>query len=92
MRFRVTGFAVAQNVGLMIAAFFPSIFTAIAPPGTANVPLVIGSMAFGICLVAAVATFLSAETKGTSLEDLEGPAVARQPVPAAPAVGAGTLR
>ena len=79
MRIRVTGFAVAQNVGLMIAAFFPSIFTAIAPPGTANVPLVIGSMAFGICLVAAVATFLSAETKGTSLEDLEGPAEAGQP-------------
>lgn len=71
MRFRVTGFAVAQNVGLMIAAFFPSIFTAIAPPGTANIPLVIGSLAFGICFVAAVATFLSTETKGASLEDLE---------------------
>lgn len=71
MRIRVTGFAVSQNVGLMIAAFFPSIFTAIAPPGTENVPLVVGSMTFGICLVAALATFLSAETKGTSLEDLE---------------------
>ena len=71
MRIRVTGFAVAQNVGLMIAAFFPSIFTAIAPPGTTNIPLVIGSLAFGICVVAAVAAFLSDETKGTSLEDLE---------------------
>lgn len=71
MRIRVTGFAVAQNVGLMIAAFFPSIFTAIAPPGTTNIPLVIGSLAFGICLIAAVAAFLSDETKGTSLEDLE---------------------
>ena len=78
MRIRVTGFAVSQNVGLMIAAFFPSIFTAIAPPGTTNVPLVIGSMTFGICLVAALAAFLSAETKGTSLEDLETPAVAGQ--------------
>jgi MFS family permease len=76
MRIRVTGFAVSQNVGLMIAAFFPSIFTAIAPPGTTNVPLVIGSLTFGICLVAALATYLSAETKGTSLEDLETPAVA----------------
>jgi MFS family permease len=71
MRIRVTGFAVAQNVGLMIAAFFPSIFTAIAPPGTANIPLVIGSLTFGICVVAALAAFLSDETKGTSLEDLE---------------------
>jgi len=78
MRIRVTGFAVSQNVGLMIAAFFPSIFAAIAPPGTTNVPLVIGSMTFGICLVAALATFLSAETKGTSLEDLETPAVTDQ--------------
>ncbi|QTE30109.1 MFS transporter [Pengzhenrongella sicca] len=71
MRIRVTGFAVSQNVGLMIAAFFPSIFTAIAPPGTTNVPLVIGSLTFGIALVAVVCTYLSAETKGTSLEDLE---------------------
>lgn len=74
MRIRVTGFAVAQNVGLMIAAFFPSIFTAVAPPGTENIPLVIGATTFGICLVAALAAFLSAETKGTSLEDLELPA------------------
>jgi MFS family permease len=71
MRIRVTGFAVAQNLGLMIAAFFPSIFTAIAPPGTTNIPLVIGSVTFGICVVAALAAFLSEETKGTSLEDLE---------------------
>jgi MFS family permease len=71
MRIRVTGFAVAQNVGLMIAAFFPSIFTAIAPPGTTNIPLVIGSLTFGICVVAALAAFLSEETRGTSLEDLE---------------------
>jgi len=42
MRIRVTGFAVAQNIGLMVASFFPSIFTAIAPPGSTNVPLVIG--------------------------------------------------
>ncbi|HBX81707.1 MAG TPA: MFS transporter, partial [Propionibacteriaceae bacterium] len=39
MRIRVTGFAVSQNIGLMIASFLPSIFTALAPPGTANVPL-----------------------------------------------------
>ena len=48
MRIRVTGFAVAQNIGLMVASFFPSIFTAIAPPGSTNVPLVIGSVTFGI--------------------------------------------
>lgn len=71
MRIRVTGFAVAQNVGLMLASFFPSIFTAVAPPGTQNVPLVIGSITFGICVVAALAALFSKETRGTSLEDLE---------------------
>ncbi len=70
-RIRVTGFAVSQNVGLMIASFFPSIFTAVAPPGSGNVPVVIGLITFGICLVAAAATFLSSDTKGKSLEDLE---------------------
>ena len=71
MRIRVTGFAVSQNVGLMSASFFPSIFTAIAPPGSTNVPLVIGLTTFGICLVAVAATLLSSDTKGKSLEDLE---------------------
>lgn len=41
MRIGVTGFAVSQNIGLMIASFFQSIFTAIAPPGSANIPLTI---------------------------------------------------
>lgn len=82
-RIRVTGFAVAQNIGLMIASFFPSIFTAIAPPGTANVPLVIGATTFGICLVAAVATLLSSDTKGKSLEDLEDQKAGAQALEAA---------
>ena len=70
-RIRVTGFAVAQNIGLMLASFFPSVFTAIAPPGTANVPLVIGATTFGITLIAAIATLLAPDTRGKSLEDLE---------------------
>lgn len=72
MRIRVTGFAVSQNIGLMIASFFPSIFTAIAPPGSANIPLTIGLTTLGICLVSAVATLMSSDTRGTSLADLEG--------------------
>ncbi|MFF2346034.1 MFS transporter [Pseudarthrobacter sp. NPDC058119] len=71
MRIRVTGFAVSQNIGLMIASFFPSIFTAIAPPGSGNIPLTIGLATLGICLVSAVATLMSSDTRGTSLEDLE---------------------
>jgi MFS family permease len=74
MRIRVTGFAVSQNVGLMLAAFFPAIFTAIAPPGSTNIPLVIGMTTFGITVVAAVATMLTRGTKGTALADLGAPA------------------
>ena len=79
-RIRVTGFAVSQNVGLMIASFFPSVFTAVAPPGSTNVPLVIGLTTFGICLVAALATLLSPDTKGKSLEDLEAHNTNAQPL------------
>lgn len=78
MRIRVTGFAVSQNVGLMLAAFFPSIFTAIAPPGSTNVPLVIGLTTFGICLVAGVATLLAPETKGKTLDELDAPAASER--------------
>ena len=70
MRVRVTGFAVSQNVGLAIASLFPTLFTAIAPPGTSNVPLVIGLATFGIALVAAAAAYFTPETKGTALADL----------------------
>jgi MFS family permease len=70
MRMRVTGFAVSQNVGLAIASLFPTLFTAIAPPGSTNVPLVIGLVTFAIALVAAGAAFFTPETKGTALADL----------------------
>lgn len=73
MRIRVTGFAVAQNLGLMLASFFPSIFAAVAPAGSTSVPLVIGATTFGIALLAAIATMLLPETKGKTLEDLEAP-------------------
>ena len=55
----------------MIASFFPSIFTAVAPPGSTNIPMVIGLTTFGICAVSALAALLSPDTKGKSLDDLE---------------------
>ena len=71
MRMRVTGFAVSQNVGLAIASLFPTLFTAIAPPGSTNVPLVIGLAHIRHRAVAALAAFFTPETKGKSLDDLE---------------------
>jgi len=54
-RLRVTGFAVSQNVGLMIAAFAPAIFTIMAPPGASNIPLVIGGTTLAVAAISAVA-------------------------------------
>jgi hypothetical protein len=70
MKVRVTGFAVSQNVGLAIASLFPTLFAAIAPPGSTNVPLVIGLVTFGIAVVAAAAAWFTPETRGTALADL----------------------
>ncbi|PPF42732.1 MFS transporter [Pseudoclavibacter sp. AY1F1] len=65
---RVTGFAISQNVGLMIVAFLPSIFTFVAPPGSDNVPLVVGGLTLAIATVSALATLLTPETRGKDIE------------------------
>jgi hypothetical protein len=67
----VTGFAVSQNIGLLITAFLPTVFTLIAPPGSTNVPLVIGAITFALCLVSAAAAWSSRETSRVELADLE---------------------
>ncbi|PPF72079.1 MFS transporter [Pseudoclavibacter sp. Z016] len=66
---RVTGFAISQNVGLMIVAFLPSIFTFVAPPGSDNVPLVVGGLTLAIATVSALATLLTPETRGKDIEN-----------------------
>ncbi|GAA2344377.1 MFS transporter [Saccharopolyspora halophila] len=72
-RTRVTGFAIAQNVGLTLTAFLPSIFTLVAPPGSANVPLVVGGLCLGITVLAAVAAWTARETHRVPLEQLGEP-------------------
>ncbi|WP_243795223.1 MFS transporter [Saccharopolyspora gloriosae] len=69
-RTRVTGFAIAQNLGLAITAFLPSIFTLVAPPGSANVPLTVGTLCFAITIVGAVAAWSARETHRIPLEEL----------------------
>src|SRR5439155_10209545 len=41
-RTRVTAMAIAQNVGTTFTALLPALFAAVAPPGSANIPLTIG--------------------------------------------------
>ncbi|QNG37931.1 MHS family MFS transporter [Geodermatophilaceae bacterium NBWT11] len=71
-RTRVTGFAVSQNIGTMITAFLPSLFAAIAPPDS-NVPLIVGSIVFGIGIAVAVAALSARETFRVALDDLGKP-------------------
>jgi MFS family permease len=68
-RTRVTGFAVSQNIGTMITAFLPTIYAAVAGPGS-NVPLIVGSFTFGCAVIAAIAAWSARETYRVHLNDL----------------------
>jgi len=69
-RTRVTGFAVSQNIGLAITAFMPTVFAVVAPPGSTNVPLIIGGICFGLTVVGAIAAWSARETHRIHLNDL----------------------
>jgi MFS family permease len=66
---RVTGFAVSQNIGTAVTAFLPSIYGAVAGPGS-NVPLIVGSFTFGCAIIAALAALSARETFRIPLNDL----------------------
>lgn len=72
-RTRVTGFAISQNIGLVLVAFLPTLFAAVAPPGSANVPFVIGSLCFGITVIGAIAAWTAPETFRIPLNELGTP-------------------
>jgi MFS family permease len=61
-RTRVTAVAIAQNLGTMVTALLPVLFTTVAPPGSASVPLIVGSITVGITIVAAIAAWSAKET------------------------------
>jgi MFS family permease len=69
-RVRVSGMAIGQNVGTTLSALLPALFVAVAPPGSANIPLKIGALTFGICAIAAIAAFTARETYRIHLNDL----------------------
>jgi MFS family permease len=69
-RARVSAMAISQNTGTTITALLPALFAALAPPGSDNVPLVVGALAFGITCVAAIAAMSARETYRVKIEDL----------------------
>src|SRR5450432_3442338 len=63
-RARVSAMAISQNVGTTITALLPALFAAVAPPGSTNIPLTVGAIAFGIT---------ARETYRISINDLGNP-------------------
>jgi MFS family permease len=72
-RTRVSSMAISQNIGTTITALLPVLFAAVAPPGTANVPMIVGSIAFAITVIAAAAAWSARETYRVHMNDLGDP-------------------
>jgi MFS family permease len=69
-RTRVSGMAIAQNIGTAITAMLPALFVAVAPPGAVNIPLIVGSITLAICVIAALAAYTARETYRVQMKDL----------------------
>lgn len=69
-RTRVSGMAIAQNIGTAITALLPAMFVAVAPPGAANIPVTVGAITFAITIVAAISAWSARETYRVRLADL----------------------
>jgi len=72
-RTRVTAMAVAQNLGTMVTALLPALFAAIAPPGSARIPMTIGAITFAVTVISAIAAWSARETSRVRLDDLGNP-------------------
>src|ERR1700686_2463643 len=69
-RTRVSAMSISQNTGTTITALLPALFATVAPPGSANIPLTVGAITFGVTIIAAVAAWSARETYRVHLNDL----------------------
>jgi hypothetical protein len=72
-RTRVSAMAISQNLGTLVTAMLPALFTAVAPPGSDNIPLTVGSLALAVTVIAALAALSARETYRVRMEDLGNP-------------------
>jgi MFS family permease len=72
-RNRVSSMAISQNIGTTITAMLPALFATVAPPGSANIPVIVGSIAFAITCIAAAAAWSARETYRVHMNDLGDP-------------------
>jgi MFS family permease len=78
-RTRVSAMAISQNIGTTITALLPALFATVAPPGSANIPLTVGAIAFGITVIAAVAAISARDTNRINIGDLGNPGAVPMP-------------
>jgi hypothetical protein len=83
--------AIAQNIGTTITALLPALFATVAPPGSHNIPITVGSIALGITAIAAIAALSARETYRIHLNDLGNPDAVPVPKPDYDQIRAGTL-
>ncbi len=69
-RYRVSAMAIAQNIGTTITALLPALFATVAPPGSDNVPLTVGTIASAITAISAIAAYSARETFRLQVKDL----------------------
>lgn len=72
-RNRVTSMAIAQNVGTMLTAFLPSLFTLVAPPGATGIWWKIGAITLVITIIAAGSAYSARETFRIPVDQLGEP-------------------
>jgi MFS family permease len=80
-RTRVSSMAISQNIGTTITALLPALFATVAPPGTMNVPMIVGSIAFAVTVIAAAAAWSARETYRVHMNDLGKPDAVPVPKP-----------
>ena len=62
--------AISQNLGTLVTALLPALFASVAPPGAVDIPMTIGSITLGVCVVAALSCFTARETYRVHMNDL----------------------
>ena len=72
-RIRVSAVAIGQNVGTALSALLPALFVSVAPPGSANIPLIVGGITFAVTLISAFAAWSAKETSRIRMADLGRP-------------------
>jgi MFS family permease len=70
---RVTAMAISQNIGTLITALLPALYATVAPPGSTDVPIKIGTITFGVTIISAIAAWSARESYRIRLNDLGDP-------------------